>query len=143
MAAASAHSKGFTLIEVLVVVAVVALLTMVAYPSFVSHLIRTDRADAKEALAAVQLAQEKYRARHAEYAGADELEEDLRGWGWSGTVSKKELYDIAITAADRDGFTATATARTGTRQVRDRALCRTLSLTVTPAGIFRAEEECW
>jgi type IV pilus assembly protein PilE len=137
--------RGFTLIEVMIVLVVLGLLALIAYPSFVSFLIRTDRADAREALAAVQLAQERYRPNNSPtYVYAD----DVADLGLS-SVSPKGFYEIAILVdADiptptRDTFTVTATAISGTRQARDTAACQELVLTVSPTGATRTLPECW
>jgi len=141
MNSALTKPRGFTLIELMIVLVVVAILVAIAYPSFVSFLIRTDRGDAREALAAVELVQERYRSRNAEYADNAALaDENLPG---DPGRSPKGLYDISITQPTRDGYTATATARAGTRQTEDRAACQVLTLTVTPSGAMRTPEECW
>ena len=129
------RSRGFTLIELMIVLVVMAILVAIAYPSFVNIMIRNDRCDAREALAALQLAQERHRAQNSTYSGA--LPANVAA------QSPRGLYDIAVTAADRDGFTGTATARAGTRQTRDRAICQILTLTVTTSGEQRLPEECW
>ena len=129
------RSRGFTLIELMIVLVVMAILVAIAYPSFVNIMIRNDRGDAREALAALQLAQERHRAQNSTYSSA--LPANVAA------QSPRGLYDIEVTAADRDGFTATASASDGTRQQRDRTICRTLTLTVTTSGEQRLPEECW
>lgn len=59
---------GFTLIELLVTVAVVAILAAVAVPSYQYFILKSRRDDAKTALAALQMAQEKYRGNNLTYA---------------------------------------------------------------------------
>ena len=135
---ALSRSRGFTLIELMIVLVVMAILVAIAYPSFVNIMIRNDRGDAREALAALQLAQERHRARESEYANTHTA---LTLPGAPGQ-SPKGLYNILVTEADRGGFTATATARPGTRQTRD-STCQTLTLIVTTTGSQRLPEECW
>lgn len=46
----SAWSRGFTLIELMIVVAIVGVISMVAYPSYQQHVLRTHRATAAACL---------------------------------------------------------------------------------------------
>jgi len=64
------HQKGFSLIELMIVVAVIGILAAVAYPAYQDYVIRSKRGDAMNALAAVRIAQEKYRANNTEFASA-------------------------------------------------------------------------
>ena len=54
------RSKGFTLVELMVVVAVVAILTTIAYPSYRDYVIRGQLVDATQGLAAVRANMERY-----------------------------------------------------------------------------------
>lgn len=122
-------TKGFTLIELMIVVAIIAILAAIAIPSYTEYVKKGRRVDAKDALSALQLAQEKYRGNNASYGTLDQL-------GLSAT-STQGFYTIAITAASATAYTATATA-TGV-QASDTA-CPTL--TVTQAG-FSGTAACW
>jgi len=64
------HQKGFTLIELMIVVAVIGILAAVAYPAYQDYVIRSKRGDAMNALAAVRIAQEKYRANNAAFTNS-------------------------------------------------------------------------
>jgi prepilin-type N-terminal cleavage/methylation domain-containing protein len=54
------RSKGFTLIELMIVVAIVAILTTIAYPNYRDYVIRGQLVDATTALAALRADMERY-----------------------------------------------------------------------------------
>jgi type IV pilus assembly protein PilE len=54
------RSKGFTLIELMIVVAIVAILTTIAYPNYRDYVIRGQLTDATTGLAAVRANMERY-----------------------------------------------------------------------------------
>ncbi len=53
-------SRGFTLIELMIVVAIVAILTTIAYPNYRDYVIRGQLVDATQGLAAVRANMERY-----------------------------------------------------------------------------------
>lgn len=61
-------SRGFTLIELMVVVAIVAILAAVAIPGYRNYVLRAGRTDALVAVNEVAMAQERYRLDHNAYA---------------------------------------------------------------------------
>lgn len=65
-----AISKGFTLIELMIVIAVIAIVAAVAIPAYSDYVTRSKRADGKTGLLAFQLQQEKFRANNPTYATA-------------------------------------------------------------------------
>ena len=44
------QSRGFTLIELMIVVAIVAIIAAIAYPSYTSQIMKSERADARDGL---------------------------------------------------------------------------------------------
>lgn len=125
--------RGFTLIELMIAVAVIGLLMAVAYPYYLEQTRKSRRADAFNALAAVQQAQERWRANRPAYAdnarltaAVNDPDPNVAGLGLSAT-SNSGYYDIAITSANATEYLITATARTGTSQAADGA-CATLAV---------------
>lgn len=126
-------TAGFTLIELMIAVAVIGLLLAVAYPYYLEQTRKSRRADAFNALAAVQQAQERWRANRPAYAdnarltaAVNDPDPSLAGLGLSAT-SGAGYYDIAISSASATDYVITATARTGTSQAADGA-CATLAV---------------
>ena len=129
-------ATGFTLIEVMIVIVVVAILAAIAYPSFTSYLIRADRTDAHEALVILHQAQDRFRSQGSTYAST------LAELGLS-AQSPRQLYTVQVTAADRGGFTASASPAAGSRQLQDVNNCQQITLVISMAGEQRTPAECW
>ena len=62
------RSRGFTLVELMVVVGIVGLLTSVAYPSFTEYVTRAKRQSAQEVLYRITSQQEQFFADNKTYA---------------------------------------------------------------------------
>lgn len=132
------QQSGFTLIELMIVLVVLAVLVSIAVPSYRNYVIRANRSEAKSALLALATAQEKYYLQCNVYTAtldptvantcpATGVTASLR---YPGT-SERGLYTITVTAADANGWTATAVPSSGT-QSRD-TNCQFFSL--TSAGV--------
>jgi type IV pilus assembly protein PilE len=111
------------LIEVLIVIVIVGILAAVAYPSFMDSIRKGRRSDAFTSLSAIQLAQERWRSNHAAYAPLANTAgggEPANGLGLPDLTSSG-YYGIALSDLDVEGvgYTATATATSGTTQAGD------------------------
>lgn len=67
----AASSKGFTLIEIMVVVAIVGIISAIAYPSYQEHVRKTRRVDAQANLMELAQFMERYHTAKGTYVGAE------------------------------------------------------------------------
>jgi type IV pilus assembly protein PilE len=133
-------TRGFTLIEVMITVAIVAILAAVAVPSYNRYVLKSGRTEAFAAMAAVQQAQERWRANKPAYTA------NLSDLGIAGTTSPSGYYNLAFTSGTvtSTGYTLTATAAAGKRQTGDTG-CTTLTLVVSNGNGAppAANASCW
>ena len=127
----------------MVVVAIVGILASVAYPSFMSQIRKSRRSDAVVALAAVQQAQERWRANQTTYAANSDLTPAWpTGLGVLSTTSGT-YYDLAITGTSTAiAYTVTASAVTGKSQASDTG-CATLTVAVLNGTATNTPTACW
>ena len=135
--------KGFTLIELLITVAIVAILGTIALPAYYDFIRESRRADAHATLSKIQLAQENFRGNCKQYASGfvagdntcvDASSTYQLKWGpLNGTnaVSRDGHYEIAISGANGNSYTLTATA-VGVQA--DDTECAQIILTVNPGN---------
>lgn len=120
-------SRGFTLIELMIVVAIIAFLSMLAVPKLSRFLAKAKRAEAYMQLSSIYAAQKMYWSEQGTYSSV------LQGPGGIGWQSEKQTYytygfpgqegrnyvvgkqgagseELSLARADRNSFTAVATA---------------------------------
>jgi type IV pilus assembly protein PilE len=123
------HSRGFTLIEVLIAVVIVGILAAVALPSYQNFMNKSRRADGKQLVTDLASRQERYFLQHNSYTTNITAANGLN----ASEVSDKGYYTAAVTACSGGSiatcFVVTANA-TGPQLERDTG-CRTLSLSDT------------
>lgn len=134
-------SRGFSLIELMIVVAIVAIIAAVALPSYTSYVQRGNRASAKAALLEAQQFMERYYAANNRYDQNNSGTAVALPTRLQTAPSESAKYDISISAVDSTSFTLIATPRAG---VNDN--CGNLALTNTGVRTVSGSESvanCW
>lgn len=143
------RTKGFTLIELVVVMAVVAILAAIAFPSFQTQMRKSRRADAHAAITQLQMAQERLRGNCRFYAQAIGAA-DACGAGANATTvraaasSSEGYYTIAIRAGSATGNAYVIEATPQGPQAADKN-CSPIILTMNAANPngLKTPADCW
>tara|TARA_R110002049_G_scaffold232874_15_gene405457 strand:- start:569 stop:1021 length:453 start_codon:yes stop_codon:yes gene_type:complete len=136
-------SRGFTLIEVMIVVVIVGVLLGIALPGYQSSMEKGRRSDARAALLDAANRQEQYMLDRGTYT-ADM--EDL-GYSEDPAISQDGHYSVAAAACDGGAitrcFTLTATPRSDSPQTYD-TNCSEFELGSDGSKSSQPDEEnCW
>ena len=139
MHSGSARSRGFTLIELMIVVAVIAVLGAIALPSYQDYVRKGRRADGRALIQAAALAQEKVRLGSVTYTTT--LANLTGACAGSPCNSDQGYYALTVPAATATGYSLTATPQGA--QASDSA-CATLTYVVA-AGVttYGPSNACW
>ena len=125
------NSKGFSLIELVIVLAILGILMAIAVPMYNQYRRRANRAEGRATLVEAAQIAERFFVRNNTYVGAD-------GGGNIPAQSPHRLYAIAFNAPTATTFTITATPQGG--QTGDE--CG--QLTINQAGARGAAQDgCW
>ena len=99
------NSKGFTLIELMIVVAIIGILAAIAIPNFLTYQCKARQAEAKTNLGGIRVSQEAYFAEYDTYTS----DWALLGFAVKGT----QRYSYDITGSTPTVFSAVATGTAG------------------------------
>ena len=136
------RSRGFTLIELMIVVAIVAIIAAVALPQYFGSIRKSRRADAIAALNQIAQAQERWRANNSTYTT------DLSSAGLNVTTPTSSGYYTLAIGAGPTGTTYAATASAAGAQLAD-TRCTSFTLTMNGATIAYTSTgtstaaQCW
>lgn len=132
-------SKGFTLIELMIVVAIVAVLAMIALPSYTAQVRKSRRSDAIATMNNVVLSQERWRTNCPNYAV---FGDSSCGTSTFMTAPTSTYYTFTLsTPASAAGYTLTATA-TGS-QANDSQFGKSCAQLTITNGTSQAPAECF
>lgn len=141
MAGKYSSSRGFTLIEVMIVVVIVAILAAVALPSYHQYVERSRRVDAKETLTRIATLQERHFFHDSTYSATL----DRMGGG----ASPEGWYNITLEdcgAEPCSTFTIIATAvgpQLGDEDCRTFSIDQTLRQAAESVGGGDTTDICW
>lgn len=130
-------SRGFTLVELLIVIVILGILTAVAYPSYRDYVDRGKRPEAKAALLQIATNQERH------YLQNNTFTTDMTKLGFS-TASNYETgsgaYIVDVTSADATGYEAIATFQ-GDGNEADK--CKTFEINAAGEKTSAPYDDCW
>lgn len=140
------HSRGFTLIELIIVVAIIAILAGIGYPMYAEQVRKARRSDAQGALYGLSNAMEQYAAINPNtgYTGA--------AIGAGGIFPNEAPLDgqdkyynlvVAIIDADSDGYGEGFTLTASPKDKMAGDACGIFSLTSTGARSVTGSGTCW
>lgn len=138
--ASDRRSKGFTLIEVMIVVAIIGILSAVAYPAYTDYIIRSRIPDATAYLSSNQIKMEQWFQDQHKYKNTD------GNCGASAASYTLPAGYFTFTCAAGSDTTYTITA-TGSGQMNDFIFTvdqdSTRKTTKVPSGWSLPSNNCW
>ena len=104
-------SKGFTLIELMIVVAIVGILSAIAYPAYTQHVIRGYRVAAKAQMLEIANREQQFFIANRTYATKTQIESS--GYAMETDLAKRYDYSITLGTGAVPSYTITFEAKSG------------------------------
>ena len=129
--------RGLTLIELMIVIVVLGIIIAVAYPNYRDFAARAKRNEARAALLQIATNQERFYLNNNQYTA------DLTQLGFAVTpvfTTETGSYNITVTAANANTYTATATFLLGGNEG---ATCGLFQIDAAGAKTSNPQTDCW
>lgn len=140
-----AKSKGFTLIEVMIVVAIIGILAAIAYPSYQDYIMKNRRAMAQACLLEMAQHMERVYTTSLRYNAADAAatQTTLRGMGCTSEGSLNNFYTFNLPAASFGTNTFVIEAVPQGVQATQDTDCATHSINQLGVKTTSGPDTCW
>ncbi len=124
-------SKGFTLVELMIVVVIIGILAAVAVPAYFNHILRSRQADAYHNLLDIKASQEVHYSMYNEYAN-------------NGTLSTADTFTrlLSFQYADTEYFSYFVTGSTTPDAFRGWAVGKHSKLSGSSIAITNTDDPC-
>lgn len=129
-----ARSRGFTLIELMIVVAIVAILAAIAYPSYVGHITHSRQAAAEACLSNFTTYMERYYATNLRYdqdGSGNAITLPSLNCSSAQNTGQYYSYGFKTGSLTQSTYTLQAVPKAGTSQADRATQCATLSIDQT------------
>lgn len=131
------RKTGYTLIELLITIAILGALVVMATSLYTSYVRKGRRIDALNSILSIQLAEERYRSKNAQYGTLAQV--------WSGVSTSSEgYYSLSISNISATGYTITATGQGNQASDSESGTsCTVLTLAMSNGTITKTPAACW
>ncbi len=131
------HSKGMTLIELMIAVVIIGIITAIAYPSYTDHVIKSHRTVALSDISRIQLELE------TSYDGGYDWSHIILGGNCTICESDSDRFSFSVASSATAAYTITATAKSAKGQTNDKCFPQGVSSITLNSANVEAPSACW